>query len=67
MIEPIISSDILDICWKIVEAKRCAVNICERGSVKIISIIDSNRTRQFINSDSNKLISNLTDYLQDVN
>ena len=64
MIEPIISSDVLDVCWRIIEAKNCAVNICERGSVRIVSIIEANRTRQFTNSDSNKLISNLTNYLQ---
>jgi len=55
---------LLPLLWKLIEKKKCAINITSDNNELTVSIIRKKRTTRFKNEDSEKLISDLQEYLQ---
>jgi len=59
-----VMKEILPIVFKLVEKKKCAINVSKIDNEVVVNIIERFRTRCFKSADSQRLITNLKYYLQ---
>lgn len=55
---------LLPTLWRIIDRKKCAINIYTKDELTVITLLKSKRKKTFQNADSNTLLSQLQHYLQ---
>lgn len=57
-------SELLPCLWKLIEKKKCAINVSTKDNEVVVNIINRFKTHCFRDVDSDILISKLEAYLQ---
>ena len=57
-------SELLPCLWKLIEKKKCAINISKINNEIVVNVIKRFKTLSFKDADSGVLISKLDAYLQ---
>ena len=56
--------DLLPVLWKLIDKKKCAINVTSIDNELAVSVITRKHIKRFKNHDSKQLVSQLQHFLQ---